>query len=73
MCAPFPAYLLSPGYVAGDLFEDQVQPLSVASGVVGEGHLALLRPVLFRSAASNNGRSLREQGTVEQGRVQVVR
>ena len=51
-------HLLSSCYVAGDPFEDQVQPLSVAGRVVVEGHPALLRPVGLRSVTFNNGSSL---------------
>ena len=58
VCTLFGSHLLSSRNVAGDPFEDQVQPLPVAGGVVVEGHPALLRPVGLRSATINNGRSL---------------
>ena len=58
MCTLFGSHLLPAGYVAGDPFEDQVQTLPVAGGVVVEGHPALLRPVGLRSVTINNGRSL---------------
>ena len=78
MCTLFGAHLLSPCYVEGDPFEDQVQPLPVTSGVVVEGHSALLRPVGLRSATINNGSSLRgvrwrRRGQGKQGKALGVR
>ena len=64
MCTQSVSHLLSSSYVAGDPFEDQVQPLPVAGGVVVEGHPALLGPVGLRSVTINNGRSLTGGGGI---------